>query len=512
MRFPRAKISQLRKSKIVPSFAIEAHGRAVLSSPVGYTWLAMRASFLAMGLAFLIPLRASSQGHPAAQASPPNLETGKILPHIQCSAHPEQSYALFLPSNYSPRRPWPLIVSSDPSGRGTVPLELQKDAAERFGYILAASNNSRNGSWKPRLEATGAMLNDVQSRVSVDLRRIYFAGFSGGARASSQFASLCKCSAGVLLSGAGFSGGLSPASDSPFPVYSAIGILDFNYSEVILLQDTLTKAGYPHWLRIFEGSHEWAPTAVMEEALAWWRIQSMKSQREPLDQNFIKTEFSKAEARVNSLEQSGDLLNAWREYLQIVGTYDSLVDVKPIRAKCETLGKEKAVRDALKREKNEFEEESHISADLTSRLTGAQDNGDNRFEVDHELQQRVFQLREEAEREKRPEKARVYKRALAGVFVGAMESGNSLLDEKRFPAAIRYFDFATQANPHSEWAWDRLAVAWALSSKRKEAINTLRRAHEVAANKSAFEKWLETEPAFDPLRPTPEFQDLLKTN
>jgi hypothetical protein len=44
-------------------------------------------------------------------------------------------------------------------------LNSKKDAAGRYGYILAASNDSRNGHWKPRIEATDVMLRDVQARV-----------------------------------------------------------------------------------------------------------------------------------------------------------------------------------------------------------------------------------------------------------------------------------------------------------------------------------------------------------
>jgi dienelactone hydrolase len=468
----------------------------------------MRRLFLALG--FLLPQSALSQSNPVAPAQ--LLEVGKILPRIQCAAHPEQSYALYLPSNYSAAGRWPIVFSSDPAARGTFPLELQKDAAERFGYILAASNNSRNGPWKPRFEATEAMLADVQSRLSIDLRRVYFAGFSGGARVSSQIALLCKCSAGVLLSGAGFSGGLSPAADSVFPVFSAVGTLDFNYSEVIPLQDALEKAGYPHWLRIFEGVHQWPPAEVMEEALAWFRIQAMKRQREPRDQKFIEAQFSRAQARANSWEQSGDLLNAWREYLQISSSFDALVDVSSLRIKAEALGKNKTLRDAIKRERNQFDEQLQLTNDITSRLSVPPDNGDNAHGVSRELQEQLSHLRRNAEQEKRPEKAAVYKRALAGVFVMAMESGNSFLEEKKFTAAIRLYDFATQAKPDSEWAWEQLAVAQSLAGKQKDTITTLRRARELSADKSSFAKWLQTTSAFDPLRSSPDFQTLLTTN
>ena len=291
----------------------------------------MRSVLLA--LAILLAHRPLAQNNPPppAGASTLALETGKVLPEIHCAAHPEQSYALYLPSSYSPNRRWPLVVSSDPGARGTIPLELQKDSAERLGYILVSSNNSSNGPWQPRLEATEAVVKDVQARFPINLQRIYFAGFSGGARFSSQLALLCKCAAGVLLSGAGFTQEFPPAPNNVLPVFSTVGTLDFNYKEMIPLQDALAKAGYPHWLRIFEGPHRWPPPDIMEEALTWFRIQAMKKQLEARDQTFIEAQFAKVRARAESLEQSGDLLKVHREYLQIADTFDSLVDVASIR-------------------------------------------------------------------------------------------------------------------------------------------------------------------------------------
>jgi len=385
---------------------------------------------------------------------------------------------------------------------------LQKDAAERYGYVLVASNDSRNGPWKPIFDATGAMLSDVQERVSIDPHRVYFAGFSGGARASSQIAAQCKCAAGVFLNGAGFSGGLSPAALSPFPVFSAVGNLDFNFIEVIPLQGELAKPGYPHWLRIFQGPHQWAPAEVMDEALAWFRVQEMKSQREPHDQAFITTQFSKAEARADSSERSGDLLMAWREYLQIAATYDSLVDVAAVRAKADALGGSKAVRDAAKRERTQFEEQAKLVGDIASRLNAPPKQSDTDTQADQELEDLIRSLRRNAEQEKRPEKVVVYKRALGCVFIDAMELGNSLLEQRKLSDAVRAYNFATEASPDSTWAWQQLALAGALSGAWKQTMIALRRLRDLATDKASYRSWLQTEHAFDPFRFNPEFQSL----
>ena len=56
----------------------------------------------------------------------PVLQTGIILPDVHSIAQPEQSYALYLPSNYSSNHPWPIVYAFDPGARGINPVELMK--------------------------------------------------------------------------------------------------------------------------------------------------------------------------------------------------------------------------------------------------------------------------------------------------------------------------------------------------------------------------------------------------
>src|SRR5204862_7220959 len=102
------------------------------------------------------------------------------------------------------------------------------------------------------------------------------------------------------------------------------GLLDFNYAVLIYLQVKLDQAGYPNWLRVFDGQHEWPPAAVMNEAFAWLRVESMLGKREPRDERYIVDELASAVATAEKQSASGDLLNAWRQYEQIAVTYHEL--------------------------------------------------------------------------------------------------------------------------------------------------------------------------------------------
>jgi len=167
-------------------------------------------------------------------------------------------------------------------------VELMKDAAERYGYIVAGSNNSHNGSGKSSLEAAQAMIQDTHARLAIDNNRVYFAGLSGAARLAASLAQGCKCAAGVLLNSAGFAPSSPPAPDANFSVFATAGTFDFNYGEVVDLDAKLGTLHYSHALRRFDGPHQWAPASVMDEALAWFRLIAMKDGREQRGMAFVK--------------------------------------------------------------------------------------------------------------------------------------------------------------------------------------------------------------------------------
>ena len=435
---------------------------------------------------------------PAPAVSPEKLDSGKIIDHVVCIKNSEQAYALYLPSHYSPEHTWPVVFAFDPGARGRVPVELMNDAAEKHGFIVLGSNNSRNGSWKPEADAAEAMLQDAQRRFSVDLKRIYFAGFSGGARVASQLAQLCKCAAGVLLSGAGFSQNSPPSREAAFPVFSAVGNLDFNYSEVVPMQERLEQQNFPHWLRVFDGPHQWAPPEVMNEAFAWFRIQAMRDNREPRDEAFLSTELKSETAAAEKFSGNGDQLAAWRQYKQIASTYEGIPDVTAFRVKADELGRTRAVLDALKRERSDFSDQERLSGQILGALQAKGNIEAPRSEDQTNVAEDLRDLRIRSEKEKKPDRAVVLKRALAGIFIGTIETGSDALEKKDYRAAARYFSAAAEAKPDAEWPLRQLAIAQALDKDRKSALETLRRIKPIDRN--AFLTWMKAEPAFQEMR------------
>ena len=453
--------------------------------------------------------RQSAPANPAApKPAAQDLQTGVLIPKVPCATQSDQSYALYLPSHYTREKKWPVIYAFDPGARGKMPVELMKDAAERYGYIVAGSNNSQNGPWKASAEAAQAMVQDTRSRLAIDGNRIYFVGLSGGARFASLLAQACKCAAGVLLNSAGFSPSSPPVAGANFSVFGTAGTFDFNYGEVVELDAKLATLHYTHAFSRFDGPHGWAPASVMDEALAWFRLIAMKQGRDPRDMAFVKDQAAEAENRAKALEAAGDLYESWKEYRQDADTFDDLGDATPFRERAAALEKEKGVRDGAKREQQDFDEQARLSADISSGLAAlSQDSphSDLRGNVERE----ISDLRSRVEHEKNPQELRVLRRTLEGIFVGAMETGQERLDAKDISHARAYFELAADVEPDSVWALCQVAVVRALDNDRKGALESLRRAMGKSKDPTAFSAWLKDEPAFTKFRDTPEFRALL---
>src|ERR1700742_419808 len=69
---------------------------------------------------------------------------GVVHASVPVTADPTNSYALYLPSGYSPAKRWPLLMAFDAFARGDQPVKIFQEAAEKYGFIVVGSNNSRN--------------------------------------------------------------------------------------------------------------------------------------------------------------------------------------------------------------------------------------------------------------------------------------------------------------------------------------------------------------------------------
>ena len=366
----------------------------------------------------------------ASRAPAQVLERGTIVDRVPCAGNPEQTYALYLPSAYSPERKWNLILAFHPAARGRMMVEKFQAAAEEYGYIVAASNNSRNGPYAVSQAAAQAMIMDVGQRFNIDPQRVYLAGMSGGARVATGIALGNRNIAGVIASSAGYPDSQPRASVS-FAIFSTAGTEDFNYMEMRLLDRKLTS---PHFLAVFQGGHTLPPDDVAVQALEWLEIQAMQAGRRSRDDALAKRIVEKRRGRLAAADGPAEtvyLLTA------LVSDFKGLADVSAEAARLDQMSRQADVKKALKRERDADSAEGRLLEEIFG-LEARLGSDDGREVALMMLRDRLSKLSRKATAETdTPERSQA-RRVLRSVTAGASSrvqdrEYQTLLEQYRLP-------------------------------------------------------------------------------
>lgn len=230
-----------------------------------------------------------------------------------------ESYMQFVPKEYDPNQLWPALFVFDPSANGQGGIQSFILAAKEFGYIVVASNNSRNGQHQANFEIASRMMNQLLQSYSVDAKRMYVAGFSGGSRLASAIAVLSKQMQGVIACGSGFSP--NSAEQPSFEEFSYAGIVgtsDMNYAEMHTAHAWLDKFDVNNRLFVFDGDHQWPSAETMIRAFIWLELQAAQKGLVKINANRKNMLLKKDLAYAEGLIDSEDTLMAYKDLKSII--------------------------------------------------------------------------------------------------------------------------------------------------------------------------------------------------
>jgi tetratricopeptide (TPR) repeat protein len=442
------------------------------------------------------------------------VKNGVILDKVVCRQSPNHSYALYLPSNYSPDRSWPILYALDPAARGKVPVERFVQAAEKFQVIVAGSNGARNGPWGTIFSAIIAMWEDTRFRFSIDPKQITVTGFSGGSRAASMFMRITgQPVAAILACGAALAKELSPADIKPAFYYGVVGFEDFNYQEMMDLEEKFEEKGFPHRLLVFDGPHSWPPPEVCQRVLGWIVCRSMAQGLRPKEEKTIQEVFATELEAARTLEASGRIVQAVKGYKALSTAFQDLAQPLGLEAKIDQLKRGSDYAKALKKERAVRDQEKRLIHSYRRILVSIE-----RILLDPiMLNQMLFDLGlssliKKAEKSDRPEEKGMARRVLAGLEIEAREMGYEYYGRQDARRSILFFEVAAKAGgPFQTWRrvnHFNLACAHALAGHTKDALANIRKAIE---NGLTNPELLEKEEVFQSLRQNLDFQQILKS-
>src|SRR5438105_1825884 len=437
----------------------------------------------------------------AAHAQTP--AAGTVHASVPVAADASNSYALYLPSNYSTAKHWPLLLIFDPSARGEVPVKLFHEAAERYGFILIGSNNSRN--FEDPSNASRLLAAEVKDRYAADPRRLYAAGLSGGARVASSIALACKsCIAGVIANGAGLPQRAAIADAENIEWFLVAGTTDFNYPELLHMKENLDARGASSRFVVYDGPHTWMPAEFAERALAWLQLQAMVKGIATLDRDFINKQFDSRLAEAQAAQKSGDILTAARAYRDLAGDFRTFRDVKEVEAAARSLADSEDFRKAKKNEKAALELQDEIASMAGNLLVRINQQPDDRPEFIEQLQSAVGAVHRRQKDASNPAQKQAIARGLASAFGFATETGEKAMLKKDYSSAKKMFQAGEIILPDSAWASYLTATAKARLGEKKQALQELNK----ALDKGMTNRKLLDDAAFDRIRNEEEFKEV----
>ena len=419
-----------------------------------------------------ILLMLSALGRIEGQTSAAEFPVGTVVPRVTCVHDSNQTYAVYLPSKFTTKQAWPVIYVFDPFAQGESAAKVVQAAAEKFGYIVVASNNSKNGPAGGSGAAANAIWKDTHERLPIDPKRQYFSGLSGGARVATSLAINCQCAAAVVANAAGFPTNQAPSASSQFAYFATVGNADFNYAEFAQLRPKLDASGMHYVIRVFDGPHGWAPAEVWLEALEWLDIQAMVAGALPRDPVRIQTAVDAAQARAEKFEADNNLLAAYRDYQAIVRNFAGVTQVSAAQARISELEKSKSLKAAEKRESGDLEMQERLEADPSEKMA-ALPNGEMDEIAFRELKSSIADLKQQAASDGRDSLIR--RRALSGLVVQAYESGQNSMDTRNYSVALQYFELAARGSANPAWAYYQRARIYAIRSDKKSMLSEIRK-------------------------------------
>ncbi len=453
-----------------------------------------------------------------AQALGDEVPKGVVVERVVCSAKPGQTYAVYIPTSYDPGRKHPILYCFDPGARGKVPVELYKNAAERLGYIVVCSNNSRNGPWEPIYAAIQAVTDDTQARFSIDPRRVYTSGMSGGGGPAWNLASTGL--AGTIICASAFQMKEETLRGVSFALFGVAGIADFNFPLMENVCSSLEKIGKAVRFETFEGGHAWPPEEIAGLALEWMELQAIKSGLRPPDAAFVDAAYARSLARAEGFEAKGRIYDAYREHRSISRDFKGLKDVAPHAEKSERLAQLKEVRQAIKQEAElaklqearmdrlraarfAFEKESMAGPSVIETDPGSREiyvGGES------EIRSTIHELKDKMESKVFDRDRILAQRVLEELMINSLYYAKDLIDARNYPSALVSLKICEWIRPKATGVLFDSSRAYAGRGDKKKALEYLGKAVEAGFKDIAV---IEATPEFERLRKEKQYAEIL---
>lgn len=289
---------------------------------------------------------------------------GAINDSLPIKGEPNETFSLYLPTNFSMTRAWPVLFLFDMEGEGRKALAMFVKAAEKEGYILAASNNVKDTlSLSQNVLVTSRMHNRVYELLPIHKERIYVGGIGDGGRFATLMPTFIKNIKGVLSVGATITNTEILTRNNLFHFIGIAGRSDYNYGELLNSKRILDNLKFPNILLFFEGDHQWPPMGEAAVALRSFTLSEMAKGTIPKNDSLIKDYFESSLVRANEFLSNDKPLLAENVLDNVIQVYGPFGDLDSLKTSKKVLRRSKNFRIKKRTQENFFLKETLTKED-----------------------------------------------------------------------------------------------------------------------------------------------------
>lgn len=430
----------------------------------------------------------------------PALKKGKVLKKVPHREYSTESYALYLPSGYTREKRWPVLFLFDAHARGVMAVQKYDSLAGQYGMILLASNNAKNSLGEAEIDRIARhFLNEGKARFSIDPKRIYTGGFSGGARLACYQAIINNSIDGVIGCGAGFPGDIQNYNGN-FSYYGIAGYRDFNYLELNMLDSVLDHTSIDHAIRFYQGKHQWPPAEEMEKAFIWLKVKAMQKNQIPVNDSFLDAFANREENKAESLQKAGEFYRTHREFTYLLNALKGLRDTTKYHQKL------KSIKNSAQFRKNLRDHRAILNKEKKWRQKIYPAFAQKRLAW---WEKTTGQWKEKARTSGDPAKEAMYRRLMEFTGLLGFMNSNRAINQDELQNAKKLLAIYRLADPNNPDYYYLSAIYEIKNNRDRRALNYIQMAFQQGF--TDIEK-LKQDPRLASLHQYPRFQQLLEHN
>tara|TARA_R100000935_G_scaffold44460_1_gene67337 strand:+ start:205 stop:1635 length:1431 start_codon:yes stop_codon:yes gene_type:complete len=273
---------------------------------------------------------------PSFNAQNISLIKGAVKDSVPINDSISESYAIYLPKDYTSGKKWPIVFVFDPDGEGLNVARLFMQALEGQDFIIASSNNiSRKDSLLINLERATRLFTAILSTFPIDEKAIYSAGLDEGAVVASAMPAIIPALTGVLVVE-------DVWVNSEFLVqnpnkHTVIGFADnmsnskYEFREKFRLLNNLK---YPAYYYQYEGNGTWPSSNLIAHAMGGFKLQNMLNGGGVKDvaiiDNLFNSEFETAQSWYRKMDfyKANELLDLMLTKYKYFDKKDEIKDLQ----------------------------------------------------------------------------------------------------------------------------------------------------------------------------------------